>query len=165
MSVKERFTEKTQIGGRTLADVATASRAPRSSWRPPSSSRLISYAPEGFAQPVPSLPRQLRVPFRAAYSCTTQRLPRRSQCRETGSTSPPVSQTKSCCFSFNSFTFVVLLLIADGPLDDASRAFNDVEHGWIPCDARHVMLLHSSCGRPRVSDRQLPSCGRVLCFL
>ena len=50
--------------------------------------------------------------------------------RETCSASPPVSQINRCCISFGSLAFVVLPLIANGPLDDASRAFNDIEHGF-----------------------------------
>ena len=50
--------------------------------------------------------------------------------RETRSASPPVSQINRCCISFGSLAFVVLPLIANGPLDDASRAFNDIEHGF-----------------------------------
>ena len=50
--------------------------------------------------------------------------------RETRSASPPVSQINRCCISFGSLAFVVLPLIANAPLDDASRAFNDIEHGF-----------------------------------
>ena len=89
---------------------------------------MLSRAPEGFAHPVPFLPRQLCAPDRAAHNASPSAP---LGIRETRSASPPVSQTKSCCFSFDSFIFIVLLLMADGPSTTLRARFNDLLHGFL----------------------------------
>ena len=146
------------------AIAAPASRAPRSSWRPPYHCRLLFRAPAGLIQPVPFLPRLLCAPDRAAHNASPSAP---LGIRETRSASPPVSQTKSCCFSFDSFIFIVLLLMADGPsttLHAPSTTFCMDSLRCAPCDA--CALFSHTCMAVRTSAiRYSPSCGRVLRFV
>ena len=135
---------------------------PFAPWRPRHCFRAAFAGARGRSQSMSVQPSHLRNPDRTAnHASPSAPLAH----RETRSASPPVSQTKSCCFSFNSFIFMVLLLMADGPsttLHAPSTTFCMDSLRCAPCDACAV-FSHTYCMTVRTSAiRYSPSCGRVL---
>ena len=106
-----------------LTRVARPRTTLRSSRRPSYCSRLLLRAPVGFLQPIVFLQRHPQRRARAAHhgSPPNSRKPLRTR-----SASHPVSQSNVCSFYYCFQAFMVELLIANGALNAAARAFYDV---------------------------------------